>query len=205
MVEKHTPLRLCAVFVASLMGAASITASANAEGGAWCQELWLGRNTVMDRAGHCFETPLGQAIFDNSNCTPGERPLTPLDQFIIAEYLEIEAQGRCDVDTSTTELDPIVDRWRQELTELWTVPIRADTEHGCGGYSGPVRELHSGMSNSTTVIGHLRPGDSFGFSHLQMPGGWEYIGVFRPDRDERSHGWVQGIEMTEDVCEWMAG
>ncbi len=131
--------------------------------------------------------------------------MTPLDQHIVAEYLDLEEQSGCAVDTSATRLDPIVERWRIDLGELWTIPIRADSEHGCGGYTGPIRELHSGMSNSTTVIGYLRQGDSFGFAHRQMPGGWEYIGVYRPDSEDRAHGWVQGIEMTEDVCEWMAG
>ena len=35
---------------------------------ALCDELWLTRNMVFDRAGYCFGSNLGEAIFDNSDC-----------------------------------------------------------------------------------------------------------------------------------------
>ena len=33
-----------------------------------CEEWWFTRNLVFDRAGYCFSSPLGQAVFDNSDC-----------------------------------------------------------------------------------------------------------------------------------------
>jgi hypothetical protein len=178
---------------------------ATAQTGPWCQEIWLSRNTVMDRAGQCFTTPLGQAVFDNSDCTPGRRPLLPLDAEIVTRLEVLENDSGCAVDTSAPELDPATATWRARLAELWTIPIRADTEHGCGGYSGPVRELHAGMSRSTGVIGRLEPGQNFGFAHAPMRGGWDYITVSDADFTPVAHGWVQGIEMNEAVCAFMAG
>jgi len=34
-----------------------------------CDELWFTRNLIYDRAGYCFSSPLGRAVFDNSDCT----------------------------------------------------------------------------------------------------------------------------------------
>ncbi|MEJ6390379.1 DUF4453 domain-containing protein [Gymnodinialimonas ulvae] len=180
-------------------------APATAQTGAWCQEIWLSRNTVMDRAGQCFTTPLGQAIFDNSDCTPGRRPLLPLDAEIVSRLQMLENDFGCAVDISATALDPSTAPWLARLAELWTVPIRADTEHGCGGYRGPVRALHAGMSSSTSVLGQLEPGQNFGFAHVPMPAGWEYITVSDADFNPVAHGWVQGIEMSDEICEWIAG
>lgn len=171
----------------------------------WCQQIWLSRNTVMDRAGQCFSTPLGQAVFDNSDCVAGDRPLSPLDQATVSRLRDLEETYDCAVDTSANRLDPSVLEWRARLMELWTIPIRADTEHGCVGYTGPAMDLHAGMSRDTSVIGRLEPGQNFGFSHEPMPGGWEYITVTDADFGRVAHGWVQGIEMNEDVCSLMAG
>lgn len=193
-------MRLALIFLFVLCAAPAM-----AEDGAWCQNIWLSRNTVMDRAGQCFASPLGQATFDNSDCTPGERPLSPLDAAIVSSLAALEADFGCAVDTSATQLDPDTATWRARLAELWTVPIRADTEHGCGGYLGPVMQLHSGMSTSTSVIGLLEPGQNFSFAHDAMPPNWEYITVSDADYGFVAHGWVQGIEMSEDVCEWVAG
>ena len=191
----------CAFFVLTILGAAP----ALAQNDAWCQNIWLSRNTVMDRAGQCFGTPLGQAVFDNSNCVPGERPLNPLDAAIVAQLAALEADFNCAVDTSATQLHPDTQRWRTRLAQLWTVPIRADTEHGCGGYLGPALELHAGISSSTSVIGQLEPGQNFSFAHVPMPPNWEYITVSDEDFNFVAHGWVQGIEISDDVCEWSAG
>ena len=30
-----------------------------------CHDLWFARNAIMDRAGYCFGSVLGQAVFDN--------------------------------------------------------------------------------------------------------------------------------------------
>ncbi len=171
----------------------------------WCQNLWLSRNTVMDRAGQCFSTTLGQAVFDNSDCIAGERPLSPLDREIVARLQAMEAEFDCAVDTSANRLNPQSLEWRGRLMELWTVPIRADTEHSCGGYTGPSMDLHAGMSTSTSVIGRLESGQNFGFSHDRMPPNWEYITVSDADYNFVAHGWVQGIEMTDDLCTFMAG
>ena len=189
------------VLIATIM----MAMPAAAEDNPWCQQLWLDRNTVMDRAGQCFGSALGQAVFDNSDCTPGQRPLSPLDTAIVTQIQQMEASGNCAVDTSVQRLMPEVLEHRARLLELWTVPIRAETEHFCGGYSGPAIDLHAGISTSTSIIGRLEPGQGFGFSYDPMPPNWEYITVTDADHNRVAHGWAQGLEMRDDLCAFMAG
>lgn len=66
---------------------------------------------LLDQAGYCFATPLGKAIFDNSDCTTKEPVLPHATEMQIAEIIKLE-QGAgggfydvCNVDTSKKSLD----------------------------------------------------------------------------------------------------
>ncbi|WP_224816180.1 DUF4453 domain-containing protein [Hasllibacter sp. MH4015] len=182
-----------------------IASPAQAQNDAWCQELWLSRNTVFDRAGQCFASNLGRAVFDNSDCTGPVEALSPLDAEIVRQVIEMEDGAGCNVDTSAHRVNPEVLEFRARLRELWTVPVRADSEHGCGGYRGPVRELHAGISTSTGVIGYLWHGNWFSFVHQPLPPNWEYITVSDGNGERVAHGWVQNLVMSDDTCDFMAG
>lgn len=194
-------MRLCLLCL--VLCAVPVLSVAQTDG--WCEELWLSRNTVMDRAGQCFETPLGRAVFDNSDCTGPAVRLLPLDADIVRRLVEMEAGADCAIDTSVPRLSPVVLPIQRRLGDLWTVPVRADSEHGCAGYMGPDRALHAGISEATTVIGHLEPGQSFSFVHQPMPPDWDYIIVSDEHGVFVTHGWLRGIEMTDDTCRFMAG
>ena len=59
---------------------------------AFCQQLWLSRMTVLDRAGQCFDSPLALALFDNADCV-GEVDATrlfPFDAAILSIVTERE-------------------------------------------------------------------------------------------------------------------
>lgn len=76
-----------------------------------CDDLWFTRNLVYDRAGQCFGSTLGKAVFDNEGCTEGGATLTPVAQKLVARVREIEATQDCDVDTSQDFLAvPVVEQ-----------------------------------------------------------------------------------------------
>ena len=50
-----------------------------------CDDLWLTRNLIFDRAGYCFGSVLGKSVFDNEGCTPGVPELAEADQGICLE------------------------------------------------------------------------------------------------------------------------
>lgn len=179
---------------------------ATAQNSSFCQELWLSRNAVMDRAGQCFDTPLGQAVFDNSDCVEGDIRLTPLDAEITRMAREMEDWAECAVDTEAEQLVPRAEAFHAQLMELFTIPVREDTEHGCVGYFGPPIPLHTGISTSTTVLGAVLPGRSYSLSHLPLRGGWAYLEVTDGEGRLVAHGWTQDAPRTTgDVCEFSAG
>lgn len=190
-------------FALTLAAAAS---PATAQNSAFCQELWLSRNTVMDRAGQCFQSPLGRAVFDNSDCTDGDIRLNPLDAELVRLAQEVEAWAECRVDTDTLRLDPGALPFRARLRELFTVPVRGDSEHGCHGYQGPPIALHAGISTSLTVLGTLEAGQTYSLSHRTLRGGWEYLEVSDGQGTPVTHGWTQALpENMGALCDFFAG
>lgn len=187
----------------ALMGLAT---PASAQNSAFCQELWLSRNTVMDRAGQCFNTPLGQAAFDNTGCVDGDTRLNPMDAEIVRMAQETEAWAGCQVNTQAGQLSVDVQPFRARLQQLVTIPVRADSEHGCRGYGGQPVSLHAGTSANTTVIGTLVAGQGFSFSHITMRGGWEYLEVYDPSSILVAHGWTRtDLETMVVSCAFVAG
>ena len=69
-----------------------------------CDDLWFTRNLIMDRAGYCFGSALGQAVFDNGNCIGKSVSLSTQLQRQVAEIRELEKQIPCKVDTARTRL-----------------------------------------------------------------------------------------------------
>lgn len=183
-----------------------IALPASAQNSAFCQELWLSRNTVMDRAGQCFGTALGQAVFDNSDCVDGDIRLTPLDAELVRVAQDIEEWAECAVDTTADRLMVDVLPFHARLMELFTIPVRADGEFGCTGYLGEAIPLHTGTSTSMTVIGMIEPGHTITMSHNTVRGGWQYLEVSDADGMDVTHGWAQGLPGDPDeICAFSAG
>lgn len=55
-----------------------------------CHDLWFTRNAIIDRAGYCFGSPLGQAIFDNTGCIGKSVNLPPQDARTVALIRELK-------------------------------------------------------------------------------------------------------------------
>ena len=182
-----------------------IAPSARAADDDFCRMLWLSRNIVFDRAGQCFQSALGQSVFDNADCIGTARNLFPFEAEVVRMAQEMEISFDCDVDTANTALGATTTRFLAQLRQLNTPPVRADTEHGCWNYLGPPRALYAGISTDLAQIGTLQTGQNFGFSHLPLRGGWEFISVSNPDGSEAGFGWVTGLEMSFDTCEQIAG
>lgn len=141
-----------------------------------CDELWFSRNSIMDQAGYCFSSPLGQAQFDNSDCTGQDVALTPEDADLVNEIQRIEAASNCSVDTGRTTLD-ISDLTMRERLERQPVRHEGDNNEGwaCIGYIGQEITLHAGPNAASAPIGRLNPGDWVVVGRYQNVDGWWYI------------------------------
>ncbi|MFC6687930.1 DUF4453 domain-containing protein [Jhaorihella thermophila] len=159
----------------------------SAAAGTGCKELWFTRNLIMDRAGHCFSTPLGQALFDNADCTGVQPRLASPEAALVARIRQIEARHGCRVDTSRRWLDLPDIAFRRVLQDL---PIPDELGWGCLGWTGPVTPLYSGHRGPFHAIGQVTAGDYVSFSHLPV-GDWAYVQVHAPVWGPfKSAGWL---------------
>ncbi|WP_421724477.1 DUF4453 domain-containing protein [Bauldia sp.] len=182
-----------AVFVTALAGPAFA-------GGDGCHDLWFTRNQVMDRAGYCFGSTLGQAVFDNSDCTGKSVTLGADDRALVKQIQALEAQFQCRVDTSQATLDLDDVAIRRQLKDL---PIAEEFPGGCLGWLGPETPLHAGHSRATDVIGRILPGDYVGYFHIPE-GKWTYVTAADTNWTLKSGGWLkEGPEGT--TCKDYAG
>lgn len=201
VTDHRRPGTSLAVFVCLMLG----SGTASAQDAAFCQELWLSRNTVMDRAGQCFTSSLGRAVFDNGDCVDGNIRLNPLDAEIVRLVQETEVWANCDVDIDADQLAVGALRFQQNLMFLFTVPVRRDSEQMCSGYRGAPVSLYTGISTDTTLIGTVWPGQDVTSSHHPMRGGWEYLEASAPDGTPLAYGWAQGFSDDRDLCAFSAG
>ncbi len=167
-----------------------------------CYDVWFTRNLHFDRAGYCFDSPLGQAIFDNSDCTGTSITLTPQAKQQVDEIKQLEAMHGCQVDTNRTSLEISDIATRRQLRDL---PIRDEFESGCLGWQGRPVSLHAGTGPDTPEIGRIEPGDYVLFSFLPV-GDWSYVTVHTHDFSAlKSGGWAPSSTFQEDNCTDWAG
>lgn len=162
------------------------TPALSAEG---CVDVWFTRNLIMDRAGYCFGSPLGQALFDNSDCTGQQVQLDPVSQAMVSRIQALEAQYQCRVNTQMQWIDMDDIAFRRVLRDL---PIRQDGQWGCLGWTGVEAPLYDGYSAPLHAIGKVLPGDYVLFEHEGLPGhDWVYVTVHTPVWDGfKSAGWL---------------
>ena len=115
------------------------------------------------------------------------------------------AGGSCTVDESQTALVPDAAAFFDQLQYLHTVPVRGETEHACGGYTGDPIPVYSGASTALSYFGDIQEGHSFGLSHEPLIEGWEFVEIFNSRSEVVGFGWVQlQFDFGED-CERFAG
>lgn len=139
-------------------------------GPAWadaCQDWWFTRNLIIDRAGYCFGSVLGQAQFDNTGCIGKNVTLDPANAAAVDMIRRQEAEFQCRVDTSQPVLNLIDRDLRLRLAAL---PIADAFESACIRYRAAPLALLSGPWPNAPVIGQISPGATVSFAHLPSNG-----------------------------------
>ena len=65
-----------------------------------CDAYWIERNQLYNLHGRCFNSALGQAVFDNSDCTPVAPDMPQVDIDYALEMRRRETRSGCAVDTT---------------------------------------------------------------------------------------------------------
>lgn len=182
---QHHPMR--GILICALLGTASPAIAID------CEEAWLMRNLIFDRAGYCFGSPLGQALFDNADCTTTAPKLSPVNAAKVAEIRQFE-EG-CSVDTSQTFLNA---RFIAHWMRMEDFPTPDWGESACFGWTGPVLTVRAGHDADAPVLGAIKPGDTISFGEMAEQG-WEFI------RYDRGVGWIAPDTFHPDFCTQLAG
>lgn len=131
-----------------------------------CEELWFARNAMMDRAGYCFGSALGQAVFDNSDCTTGTPALSTMAQAMVDQIIRNETTLSCQIDTTKSYLNPYTlshATQRRALEIQPPVPSEWAAEHNCVGYLGDPVPLQTAPDHGSDVVGTLSAGWTIDF------------------------------------------
>jgi hypothetical protein len=163
-----------------------------------CEDWWFTRNMIFDRGGYCFASPLGQAIFDNAGCTPGDPKLDAAATAQVAQIILLEQTYDCDIDTSRRSLSiPNLDL-RQTMEVIAT---RSEYESGCYGWRGPEIVLRAGPYDDSPVTGVIPTGGDIVWTFEGVPG-WSFVvdPYGGPDM-----GWFRDYAGSAEQCERSAG
>lgn len=167
-----------------------------------CDDVWFTRNLHFDRAGYCFGSTLGQAMFDNSDCTGTSVTLPPKAKAQVDAIRALETRHQCKIDTRRSAIDIDDLDIRRTLVDL---PIRDEFEPGCLGWRGAPLPLRAGIGAHTPVTGQISPGDYVLFS-FQPVDGWSYVTVHAHNFSVlKTGGWVSDTAFPEDACDAWAG
>ena len=165
----------------------------------YCRDLWFTRNLAFDRAGYCFGSALGKAVFGNEDCTGTSVTLSPANAAVVDRVRELEAEAGCEVDTSATSLPIPLLPVRLRLTDL---PVPTEYESACVGWRAGFLPLYrgrvAGIPNSNTAL----PGDEILFE-FESAGAWEFVQVVRNGQFIAA-GWTD-MAMDETSCDMWAG
>lgn len=183
--------RLLAALAVLAAAAAATPAAASS-----CEEMWFVRNLVFDRAGMCFTSPLGAAVFDNSDCrAAGAAPLSARSAEIVAQIKGFEADLGCAVETSQTGFELPTEAALRAAEEL---PVPSLGESLCLGFNAPTVPLRAAPRLEAEVISSVTAGDAVGFGYEPVTG-WDYVVT------ARGGGWMPRDTIPPESCEGWAG
>jgi hypothetical protein len=141
-------------------------------GEAECNQLWFMRNLIMDRAGYCFGSPLGRALFDNGDCRGKQVSLSPAQAAQAQKIRALEQEIGCRVNTDVPRLD--VDGMAA-LRRLRDMPLPDNGGAACT-WTGPDVALRVGMGADAAPLGRLAAGDRVYLGWIPE-GDWTVISV----------------------------
>lgn len=142
-------------------------------GEAECNELWFARNLIMDRAGYCFGSELGQALYDNGDCRGKEVSLSAEQSRQVQKIQNLEREIGCKVNTASRRLDvPNM----PALRRLKDMPLPDNGGSACIGWTGQAVPLYDGYGAGAAVIGQIRPGDTVSYGYIGE-GDWTVVAV----------------------------
>lgn len=196
-MDTNTTIHQTAAMFRWLIPFCALTSSAFA--GSGCDDLWFTRNLIFDRAGFCFSSTLGNAVFDNSNCTSNQVDFDERSKQFIKYIRDLETALDCHVDTSRNQLDfnDIAIRFR-----LQNLPIRDEFESGCLGWQQADQPLYAGRDTASAVIGRITSGDYVLFAYISVSG-WSYVTTYEPVWGPlKSGGWMQALEISNACRDW---
>ena len=164
-----------------------------------CDELWFARNLLFHRAGYCFGSELGQAVFDNTDCVEGAVELGPLGKEIVERVKAAEAEFECAVDIRQDFLAVPQQALRIAIVDI---PFPVDAEIACVGWKGERLPLHTERREDAVVTGAARIGDTLLFQFEDVDG-WSFVEV-QQNGIPAGAGWSQ-VEISEEHCTAVAG
>jgi len=170
-----------------------------------CNDLWFSRNAMLDQAGYCFSSPLGKAIFDNSDCTTKQPKLTAQVKAQIALIKKYESDdqsmyGRCDIDNQQRKLYVPDVKLRKQLE------FQPATDGGimaCLGYLGRDAKVYAAPSKNARPMGKITKGDVLSLGHVDWRE-WTFLTVTR-GKKTTTLGWVNTKFNDEKMCSAWAG
>ena len=165
----------------------------------YCDELWFTRNLVFARAGYCFGSPLGQAVFGTANCVTKSPELAPDGKTLVERIRALESQEQCSVDTKGSQLWIEAPSLRSQMS---TLPVPTPYESSCVGWLGSEVVLQSGAYQGAPIVSVVQFGDNIVWS-FENEGDWQYL-TARRDGQVVGAGWTE-YEITPDRCSMMAG
>lgn len=168
-----------------------------------CNQLWFTRNLIMHRAGYCFGSPLGKAMFGNAHCSGTEVRLSAGQSRQVAKMRAMEQATGCKVNTAARHIDVPVNI--PAISRLRDLPLPSGGESGCRWAGGPV-PVYDGHTPGSKPIGEIHAGDVLGFSSMPE-GNWTAAGIRRGGYDgPYSLGWFDHTKYdTEKDCTDWAG
>ncbi|WP_208351452.1 YARHG domain-containing protein [Pseudaestuariivita rosea] len=171
-----------------------------------CNELWFARNAMLDQGGYCFSSPLGQAVFDNSDCITRSPVISAAARKMIELIRRDERALGCGVDTDISNRAPFL-RYMSDRMELDVQPPTTEdwrAEFICIDYNGPALNIYSAPETSARVLDRAEARSDISQTHpvrlqdktFNMLDGsaagqaWHFVTVFPEGRATGVTGWI---------------
>jgi hypothetical protein len=169
----------------------------------YCEDAWLTRNLIIDRYGYCFNSGLGQALFDNSDCSTSQPALSAQDTELVTRIREGEAQVGCSINTGAGP-SPAMREAHAFYNSLQDIPAADHLGWACWGYHGAPMPIRSGASDTAPVIGTLQPGQGM-VSEYWPRGAFIFATIVTgPSGAVLGQGWMRA-GITDADCDQVAG